>query len=212
MCWNWFHPEHQSHGAGEPSILAGIADEIIARHDIDPRRVFVAGLSAGGAMAVVMGAAYPDRFAAIGVHSGLPYQSASDVASAFAAMRGDAVLPRRRRRKPRRASGTRLRTIVLHGDADRIVHPSNAAKIVEAHARSGDSVERMQERSSGRRAYTREIARDESGAAVLEQWLIHGSGHAWSGGSPDGTYTDPDGPDASREIVRFFLEGPVSSH
>lgn len=206
MCWNWFHPEHQSRGGGEPSILAGITSEIAAEHDIDPHRMFVAGLSAGGAMAAVMGATYPDLFAAIGVHSGLPYQSARDVPSAFAAMRGDPVLRARGKRKSRRVSNeARIRTIVFHGDADRIVHPSNAAKIVAAHARTGDRLERMAAPASASRAYTRDIARDGAGSAVVEQWLIHGSGHAWSGGSPEGTYTDPQGPDASREMVRFFL-------
>jgi poly(hydroxyalkanoate) depolymerase family esterase len=208
LCWNWFHPEHQRRGAGEPSIIAGITGEIVAEHGIDPDRVFVAGLSAGGAMAAVMGATYPELFAAIGVHSGLPYKSAKDVASAFVAMRGDPALRRRGKRKSRPAAkdASRIRTIVFHGDADRVVHPSNAAKIVEAHARTGDSVERTKERSPASRAYTREVARDKTGAAVLERWLIHGSGHAWSGGSPDGTFTDPQGPDASRAILRFFLE------
>ena len=206
LCWNWFHPEHQIRGAGEPSIIAGITSEIVAEYDVDPQRVFVAGLSAGGAMAAVMGATYPEIYAAIGVHSGLPYKSATDVASAFAAMRGDPGL--RGQRKPRRAAADdpRMRTIVFHGDADRIVHPSNAAKIIEAQAQLGNRVEHAKARSSASRAYTRSVTRDKTGSALVEQWLIHGSGHAWSGGSPDGTYTDPHGPDASREILRFFLE------
>jgi poly(3-hydroxybutyrate) depolymerase len=99
-----------------------------------------------------------------------------------------------------------VRAIIFHGDADHIVHPSNAAKIIEGHATSGDSVERVKARSSASRTYTREITRDPTGTAVVEHWLIHGSGHAWSGGSADGTYTDPHGPDASREMLRFFLE------
>jgi poly(hydroxyalkanoate) depolymerase family esterase len=205
-CWNWFHPEHQMRGAGEPTIIAGITNKIAAEYDVDPQRVFVAGLSAGGAMAAVMGVTYPEIYAAIGVHSGLPYKSATDVASAFAAMRGDPGI--RGQRKPRRAAANdpRMRTIVFHGDADRIVHPSNAAKIIEAQAQPGDSVERAKARSSASRAYTRAVTRGKTGSAVMEQWLIHGSGHAWSGGSPDGTYTDPHGPDASREMLRFFLE------
>jgi poly(hydroxyalkanoate) depolymerase family esterase len=134
-------------GAGEPSIIAGITNEIVAAYDVDPQRVFVAGLSAGGAMAGVMGATYPEVYAAVGVHSGLPYRSATDVASAFAAMRGDPGL-HRRQRKARAASdhALRVRTIVFHGDADHIVDPSNAAKIVEAQAKGGDSVERVKAR------------------------------------------------------------------
>ena len=208
LCWNWFSPEDQMRGVGEPSIIAGITNEIVAEYGVDPHRVYVAGLSAGGAMAAVMGATYPEVYAAVGVHSGLPYRSATDVASAFAAMRGDPGLRSRGQRKPRRAADNdpRIRTIVFHGDADQIVHPSNAAKIIEAQAKMGDSVERAKARSSASRAYTRAVTRDKTGLAVVEQWLIHGSGHAWSGGSPDGTYTDPHGPDASREMLRFFLE------
>jgi poly(hydroxyalkanoate) depolymerase family esterase len=205
LCWNWFKPGDQMRDAGEPSIIAGITTEIIAEHDIDPQRVFVAGLSAGGAMAAVMGATYPEIYAGVGIHSGLPYRSASDVASAFSAMRGDRG-QKRRQRKSRHTSdhALRVRTIVFHGDADQIVHPSNGAKIVEAHAKTRDSMESTTASTS--RGYTRTITRDKTGAVVVEQWLIHGSGHAWSGGSPDGTYTDRHGPDASREMLRFFLE------
>jgi poly(hydroxyalkanoate) depolymerase family esterase len=208
LCWNWFKPEDQVRGAGEPAIIAGITNEIIAEHDIDPQRVFAAGLSAGGAMAGVLAATYPEVYAAVGVHSGLPYRSATDIASAFAAMRGDPG-PQRRPRKtcPNSDSTLRVRTIVFHGDADHIVHPSNAARIVEAHTEAGDSAERVNARSPAKRTYTRAVTRDETGTAVVEHWLIHGSGHAWSGGSDEGTYTDPHGPDASREMMRFFCEG-----
>jgi poly(hydroxyalkanoate) depolymerase family esterase len=207
LCWNWFTPENQIRGAGEPSIIAGITKDIIATYDIDPARVFVAGLSAGGAMAAVMGATYPDLYAAVGVHSGLPYKSAADLPSAFAAMRGDAGPLGLRSRKPRGAAnnGPRIRTIIFHGDADNIVHPSNAASIV-AIAEGGESIERAEARNATARAHTRTLTRDKTGKVVVEQWLIHGGGHAWSGGSRDGTYTDPQGPDASSEMLRFFLE------
>jgi poly(hydroxyalkanoate) depolymerase family esterase len=207
LCWNWFTPENQTRGAGEPSIIAGITKDIIATYDIDPARVFVAGLSAGGAMAAVMGATYPDLYAAVGVHSGLPYKSAADLPSAFAAMRGDAGALGLRSRKPRRAAnnGPRIRTIIFHGDADNIVHPSNAASI-SATADEGKSIERTEARNATARAHTRTVTRDKAGKVVVEQWLIHGGGHAWSGGSRDGTYTDPQGPDASSEMLRFFLE------
>jgi poly(hydroxyalkanoate) depolymerase family esterase len=208
LCWNWFKPENQVRGAGEPSILAGITSEIIAEHDIDPQRVFVAGLSAGGAMAAVLGATYPEIYAAVGVHSGLPYRSATDVASAFAAMRGDPGKQHRQRKKrPTSDHASRVRTIVFHGDADHIVHPSNAGNIVDAQAKTGDSVEFAKATFSASRTHTRRVTRDTSGIVVVEHWLIHGSGHAWSGGSADGTYTDPHGPDASREMLRFFFEG-----
>jgi poly(hydroxyalkanoate) depolymerase family esterase len=207
LCWNWFTPENQMRGRGEPSIIAGITNEIITNHDVDPARVFVAGLSAGGAMATVMGATYPDLYAAVGVHSGLAYRSSADLPSAFAAMRGDAGPRGRRSRKSRSGAedSPRIRTIVFHGDADTIVHPSNAAKIVDP-ANAGESTERVEARHAATRPHTRTLTRDKAGCVVVEQWLVHGSGHAWSGGSSDGTYTDPHGPDASREMLRFFLE------
>jgi len=205
LCWNWFSPEHQKRGRDEPAIIAGITRAIVVDYDVDPARVFVAGLSAGGAMAAVMGATYPDLYAAVGVHSGLPYRSAADLPSAFAAMRGDA----RQGRRPRKSRGIgddspRIRTIVFHGGADKIVHPSNGANIIAEG--TCERIDRPQ--SAAGRAHTRTVTRDKTGAVVLEKWLVHGSGHAWSGGSSEGTYTDPHGPDASREMVRFFLEEP----
>ena len=196
-CWNWFTPENQMRGRGEPAIIAGITSEIVTEYAVDPALVFVAGLSAGGAMAAIMGATYCDLYAALGIHSGLPYRSASDLPSAFAAMRGDA------QGRQLLDENRRVRTIVFHGDADRIVHPSNAAHIV-ADGGASESIELTGR--SAIRAHTRTIVRDESGAVILERWLVHGSGHAWSGGSPDGSYTDPQGPDASQEMVKFFLK------
>jgi poly(hydroxyalkanoate) depolymerase family esterase len=207
LCWNWFTPENQIRGRGEPSIIAGITKDIIASYDIDPARVFVAGLSAGGAMAAVMGATYADLYAAVGVHSGLPYRSAADLPSAFAAMHGNAGPLGLRSRRSRSAAndGPQIRTIVFHGDADHIVHPSNAASIVRT-AEDDEIIERAEPRNTAARAHTRTVTRDKTGKVVVEQWLIHGGGHAWSGGSPNGTYTDPQGPDASREMLRFFFE------
>jgi poly(hydroxyalkanoate) depolymerase family esterase len=199
-CWNWFDPAHQLQGAGEPSIIAGVTEEIIAAHEIDPTRVFVAGLSAGGAMALVLAAAYPNLFAAAGIHSGLPYQSANDVMSAFAAMRGDA--------RPSRPQ-PHVRKIIFQGDADRTVHPSNAASI--AHAACGHTPETSKHTapSSHGRSYAKTIWHDENGSAQMEKWIIQGAGHAWSGGSQEGSFTDPKGPDASAEMVRFFLSEDV---
>jgi poly(hydroxyalkanoate) depolymerase family esterase len=204
LCWNWFSPEHQKRGRGEPAIIAGITSAIVADYDIDPARVFVAGLSAGGAMAVVMGATYPDLYAAVGVHSGLPYRSAADLPSAFAAMRGDAKRGPSANSRGTSEEGPRVRTIIFHGDADNIVHPSNATSMVDAE-RASESIEHAKARHPTR-AHTRRMTRDRNGAVVVEHWLVHGSGHAWSGGSPDGSYTDPHGPDASREMLRFFFE------
>ena len=195
LCWNWFLPGHQQRDAGEPAIIACITRELMAEHDIDPKRVFVAGLSAGGAMAAVMGETYPDLYAGIGVHSGLATGTASDLPSAFAAMRGT-------NGKRKRRAVPEIRTIVFHGDADNIVHSSNAAII--AGGQNTDSKQTSQH--SAGKTFTRRTVQDRAGKTVAEDWTIHGSGHAWSGGSADGSYTDPQGPDASREMMRFFLE------
>jgi len=193
--------------AEEHGFIVAYPSEIVANYDVDPDRVFVAGLSAGGAMAAVIAATYPDMYAAVGVHSGLPYRSATDLPSAFAAMRGNAGPRGRRSRKPREVAddSTHVRTIIFHGDADKIVHPSNGTGIVGG-PKLGESIERAEARSSAGRSHTRTLIRDQSGVVVVEEWLLHGSGHAWSGGSPNGSYTDPHGPDASREMLRFFLD------
>jgi poly(hydroxyalkanoate) depolymerase family esterase len=212
-CWNWFKASNQERDDGEPSLIAGITREVIARYNADPRRVYVAGLSAGGAMAAIMGHAYPDLYAAIGIHSGLPYAAARDLPSALAAMRGlKSTLD------PRYAASAfqTVPTIVFHGDLDTTVHSRNGEQvIVQATPAANDSgtrasaaqtVEKGEE--SGRR-YTRTTQADASGKIALEHWLVHGAGHAWSGGSVRGSYTDPRGPDATRAMLRFFL--PASS-
>ena len=218
-CWNWFKEGHQRRDEGEPSIVAGITRRIIGSHNIDPRRVYVAGLSAGGAMAMTMGRTYPDLYAAIGVHSGLAHAAAHDVASAFAMMRQDDVAIGRMRigRGRRLTIGERvIPTIVFHGDRDRTVHPLNGEQVIaqsltvsdsgnaDAVASSHVTVERGQVANG--HAYTRSIYHDAAGQPVAEHWLVHGGGHAWSGGSSDGSFTDPKGPDATKEMIRFFSE------
>jgi poly(3-hydroxybutyrate) depolymerase len=176
--------------------------EIVQRHGIDARKVYVAGLSAGGAMAAVMGAAYPELYAAVGIHSGLPVGSAHDLPSAFAAMRGA---------PPVRASGAGaghiVPAIVFHGDQDTTVHPSNGAQVAsQCVDRDDKSIDVIVQRGQvpGGHAYTCTVHRDAAGRVLLEHWEVHGAGHAWSGGSARGSYTDPNGPDAAREMMRFF--------
>jgi len=200
-CWNWFNPRDQRRDAGEPAILAGLARALAAEFDVPRGAIFAAGLSAGGAMAAVLGAAYPDVFSAIGVHSGLPVGAANDVVSAFAAMRGEGGLSP----APGRKTGVGPRTIIFHGTADRTVHPSNA-ELLAASARAPDGTARSERGTAGGgRAYTRTLIDAPEGGAAVELWMIEAAGHAWAGGHAAGSYTDPRGPDASAEMVRFFL-------
>ena len=206
-CWNWFQSRDQKRGQGEPSLIAGITRQVMTDYKIDPRRIYIAGLSAGGAAAAVVGEAYPDLYAAVGVHSGLACGVARDLPSAFAAMRGEHSL-----REPK-SSGQpgeyrlNLPTIVFHGDRDATVHPRNGAEVV-ARAMAGGGLRTSVEHGSvaAGHTYTRSIQRNASGRGVLEEWVIHGAGHAWSGGSPAGSFADPKGPDATKEMLRFFLE------
>ena len=193
--WNWFQPGDQQRGGGEPDLIAGITREVQETYALDRRRTFVAGFSAGGAMAAVMAATYPDVYAAVAVHSGLPYGSAVDVPSAFAAMRQP---------RPGLPVARAVPLIVFHGDADGIVAVANADRLLDQHAAvAATAATTTYEPVIGRR-FTRTEYRDGRGAALAERWIVHQSGHAWSGGAVDGSYTDPAGPDASAEIVRFF--------
>jgi len=202
-CWNWFRAADQQRGRGEPSLIAGITRQIMHDYSVDPKRVYVGGLSAGAAAAVVMGATYSDLYAAIGVHSGLACGAATDLPSAFVAMRqgggSDAKVPL--------PDGPPVPTIVFHGDRDITVHPDNGDYILEQSIRTTTTQKNVHRgRVPGRYAFTRTIHTDARGRGVFEHWNIHGAGHAWSGGSPAGSYTDPRGPDATREMLRFFLE------
>ena len=211
-CWNWFSPDDQQRDQGEPALIAGITRQVMRDHAVDPRRVYVAGLSAGGAAAAIMGMAYPDLYAAVGVHSGLACGAARDMPSAFAAMRQGAAIPQQPDRGSATGENRRLvPTIVFHADKDSTVHPRNGDQVIaQSGAAGGLRTEVQRGQVPGGHAYSRTIHADAGGQPVLEQWLVHGGGHAWSGGSSAGSYTDPRGPDASREMLRFFLEHPQS--
>ena len=204
LLWNWFRPEDQAGDAGEPAIIAGITRTVMREFAVDPGRVFVAGLSAGGAMADTLAATHPGLFAAVGVHSGMAHAAARDQVGAFVAMRagGPAAAP------------NAVPVIVFHGDADSTVTRANADRIVRARldARpatgrppAGSHVTKGAAAVDGGRSYTRTVHADPAGRAVAECWIVHGAGHRWSGGRPEGSYTDPQGPDASAAMVRFFL-------
>ena len=200
-CWNWFNDGDQQRDRGEPALIAGITREVMARHPVNPARVYVAGLSAGGALAATMGQVYPDLYAAVGVHSGLACGAAHDMSSAFAAMRqgGSVAAPT--------ASPARVPTIVFHGDRDSTVNAVNGDEVAAQAIRTAAVRSEVEEGAvPGGHTYEKTRYLDTSGRALVEQWAIHGAGHAWAGGSAAGSYTDPRGPDASGEMLRFFSE------
>ncbi len=216
-CWNWFRPGDQIRGQGEPALIAGLTRQVMSVYSVDEERVYAAGLSAGAAAVAVLAAAYPDLFAAIGVHSGLACGAASDVPSAFAAMRQSQPAARRQSGGNFSGRGGYSRivpAIVFHGDRDTTVHPTNGDQVIAQLKETLATDARVtveHGRVPGGRPYTRTIHRDAVDHSIFEQWVIHGAGHAWSGGSPAGSYTDPKGPDATREMLRFFLDHPFSS-
>ncbi|GJJ02566.1 esterase [Duganella rhizosphaerae] len=197
-CWNWFSAIDQQRGQGEPSIIAGITQQIIDDYPVNERQVYVAGLSAGGAMAVIVGTLYPELFAAVGVHSGLPFASAQDLPSALTAMKRGVM-------SPRKAGDGSQPIIVFHGDSDNTVHPRNGEQVIEQllHRQQGKPSVQSGSVPNGHR-YTQTTHTKADGTPIGEHWVVHGAGHAWFGGSGSGTYTDAKGPDASREMLRFF--------
>lgn len=201
-CWNWHRPRNQKRGKGEPAAIADLTLHAIATARANPTRIYIAGISAGGAAAAIIAAAYSDLFVAVGVHSGLARGNISTLGSALSAMRnGPNPIPIGKTARP-------LPTIIFHGDQDDIVHPSNAGGFLN-HLRQSEpgslNCRTIQGRSSGGRDFTRTLYLATTGEILLEDWTVHGSGHAWSGGTRGESYTDPAGPDASREMIRFFL-------
>jgi poly(hydroxyalkanoate) depolymerase family esterase len=222
-CWNWFKASDQQRGRGEPSLVAGITRQVIDEYNVADGQVYVVGMSAGGAMAAIMAETYPDLYAAVGIHSGLAPGAAHDMPSAFAAMHQGGPATPRRDVPIGTTTGESARivpAIVFHGDRDKTVHPRNAdhllehycpAKLTGSQEEASGSTPRgtvRQGQVPGGHAYTRTTYRDAGGRAIAERWTVHGLGHAWSGGSSSGSYTDPKGPDASAEMVRFFNEHP----
>ena len=218
-CWNWFDKQHQQKDVGEPSIIVGMVNEVIARYSVDRRRVFVSGMSAGAAMAVILGQVYPDLFAGIGAHSGLPYACASNVPTALAIMRagrqvGSNLTPKfQEDHFDFRQATQAMRTIVFCGDRDITVAPTNSLQIVEhakkAFATSATHGALTLVTENGRcadgRSYTRQVYSNAAKVVCIEFWSLEGAAHAWSGGSASGSHTDVKGPDASTQMVQFFL-------
>ena len=207
-CWNWYQAADQRRGAGEPSLIAGITRQVMSAYHVDARRIYIAGLSAGGAMAATMAMTYADLYAAAGVHSGLAYGAAHDLPSAFTAMKQGASSPVHQLAEV-------IPLIVFHGDRDTTVATVNADRMLDQWLRAASNGSNTglkatrdalveQNQVAGGHAYTRYIYSDSSGQSFVEKWIVHRAGHAWSGGSSGGSYTDPKGPDASSEMLRFF--------
>jgi poly(hydroxyalkanoate) depolymerase family esterase len=207
-CWNWFRPQDQRRGDGEPAAILRILDEVAANHPVDAARIYVAGLSAGAAMAVILAANYPDRLAAVGAHSGLAYAAAGNVPSAFSAMRGGGVAPALP--APDGVNARYVPLLVLHGEGDTTVAPRNADRLLAqwlASAPDAPGWRRSEAAAVGAgRAARRTTWRSEDGRSMLEHWHIEGAGHAWSGGDRGGSFTDPEGPDASAILLDFFAQ------
>ncbi len=212
-CWNWFRPEDQRAGAGEPALLLAMLQHAMGAQAVDASRVFVAGLSAGGAMAAVMAQQYPHVFASVGVHSGLPPGAASNMMGALSAMKSGA---KGWRAPPAKGGARAVPMIVLHGDVDKTVHHRNAEQLFQSAAAGIATTVQSQEQSmsSDGQRYTRTWVVDPAapGQVVAEHWLLHGAGHAWSGGDARGSHASARGVDASAEMLRFFLANPGDGH
>jgi poly(hydroxyalkanoate) depolymerase family esterase len=203
-CWNWFQPGDQGRDSGEAGIIAGLTRAIIAEHRVDPARVYIAGLSAGGAAAVNIARAYPDLYAAVGIHSGLAAGCAHDVSEALTVMRLGPVAA-----GDYDTANTRVPTIVFHGENDGTVNLRNGEQALAQAGIDGLSPEAAEAVSPGGLPYIRTRYTDETGRVAVEGWIVRGLGHAWSGGSQAGGYTDPRGPDASRAMLDFFRANPL---
>jgi poly(hydroxyalkanoate) depolymerase family esterase len=206
-CWNWYDPAHQAAAGGEPALIAGITREVMAAHAVDPARVYLAGVSAGAAMAVNTAAAFPDLYAAVAAHSGVPYRAAAGVAQALAVMHGGSSDPAILAYALQDALGGRvLPLLAIHGAADAVLVPLNSRQLAGQWAGVlGLTASASEHGEEGGRGVERTRWRGADGTTRVELLLVEGLGHAWSGGSPEGSYTDPRGPNASRRVLDFLL-------
>jgi len=231
-CWNWFHPKHQTREAGEPSILAAVVHQVCSTHNVDPDRVYVAGVSAGGAMAPILAATYPDLFAAVAVFAGTEFKAATNVSEGFAAMKRGGPDPVRQgqlafeamRGGLARKQKRRMPVIVFHGTEDSTVNPVNADQVIAQWRKTNACLATQspnieftlsEKVVSGEvpedYAYRKYIYTDQAGCLLMEKWLVQGLGHTWSGSPKASKYGDPKGPNASAEIWRFFCEAGSNS-
>lgn len=206
-CWTWYDPANQAAGRGEPALVAAITREVMASRAIDPRRVYVGGVSAGAAMAVNTAAAYPELFAAVASHSGIPYRAAADVPHAIAVMRTGSSDPAILAYALQDAlGGRRLPLIAIHGAADPVVVPTNSRQLAAQWAGVlGLTASPAERGTEGGLGIERTRWKASDGSIAVELIVVDSLAHAWSGGSAEGTFTDARGPDASRLILDFLL-------
>lgn len=227
-CWKWYDHANQSRDRGEPAIIASIVQAIeqsTSQWTIDRSRIYVAGISAGASMSVIMGATYPDIFAAIGVHSGLEYQAATSQNQVLRVSRRGGPDPIRQGKAAYDAMSNFARiipTIVFHGTNDYIVNPINGRQVVQQWMQTNffasnetyqadfnnPSSTRVDQVPAGR-SYTVFTWDDNDGYELQEYWKVEGMGHRWSGGKYGGSYTDSLGPDASLAMYTFFMNHPM---
>ncbi len=214
-CWNWFEPANQQRGQGELGLMVAMLLDVMARHPVDAQRVYAAGISAGGAMAALLAREYPELFAAVGVHSGLRAGAADNVMAALSAMNNGAKVGTSETPPTHNSGAAQPALIVFHGENDSTVHPKNGAQLVQAALQTalGDKNAALHETQQGQsnagQRFTRHLYRgSDSDKVLVEHWLLHNGGHAWSGGSAKVGQTDPKGVSATQEMLRFFLEHP----
>jgi poly(hydroxyalkanoate) depolymerase family esterase len=220
-CWSWYDPAHQVRGAGEPAVIAGMADAVLREYSVDAARVHLGGVSAGAVMASLVAVAYPERFASLALHSGLAWRPATDVTGALGAMAKGVADADESGVSALAAMGERRRMVpvlVIHGGKDPVVNPANGRQAARqwavTSARALGATLGAATTTTGETngyAWTR-VCHVAGGVCVVEEWLVPELGHAWSGGSREGTYTDERGPDATREMLRFFREHPMPPH
>ena len=219
-CWNWYDPAHQGRDAGEPAVVEGMTAQVMREYAVDSARVHLAGISAGAAMASLVAVAYPERYAALALHSGLAWRAAGDVMTALGVMAkggGDADALGAAAFAAMGARARAIPVLVIHGGKDAVVNPANGREGARQWAATGAralGVASLQPAGedageAGGYRWTRRCHADPAGRCLVEEWVVHELGHAWSGGAPEGTFTDARGPDATAEMVRFFRDHPA---
>ena len=223
-CWNWFDPKHQDRGAGEPSLIAAAINDVRASYRVREQQIYVVGISAGGAMAVLMAAAYPEIFAAVGVIAAPEYKAASTVQGGLAAMKNGGPDPTQQGLAAYQAmqkSGARKKKRIplmdIQGTKDPYVNPINSDQLVAQWVQTNDLLDDGKDNDSITKSpvtaegavpngysYTKYSYRDRKGHVVVEKLVVNGLGHAWSGSTTANQFADAKGPDATMEIWRFF--------